>query len=192
MAYTEYVTDAVGVSGVCTLTLDTTDLSNYYVGDKVRVNGINNNFNGVHTLTAVNLTAFTVTFSKGNVTETLNDLRGAEIEVLPQWTSSAEVLVWLGIDVATANDTAFVEDCVDASNEWCWRKRQEAGYTTDRTTFIPSADVQLGATMYAATLYRERGSVDSFASFDTMGTTTPVASLGRIMALLGCGRAQVA
>jgi hypothetical protein len=192
MAYTANVTTAVGVAGVCTLTLDVADLDDYFVGDKVRVNGINNNFNGVHTLTAVNTTLFTVTFSKGNVTQTLTGLRGAEIEVLPQWTSSAEVLVWLGIDVATANDTAFIEDCVDASNEWCWRKRQEGGYTTDRTTFPPSADVVLGATMYAATLYRERGSVDSFASFDTMGVTTPVASLGRIMALLGCGRAQVA
>jgi hypothetical protein len=192
MAYTANVTTAVGVAGVCTLTLDVADLDDYFVGDKVRVNGINNNFNGVHTLTAVDTTLFTVTFSKGSVTQTLTGLRGAEIEVLPQWVSSAEVLVWLGIDVATANDTAFIEDCVDASNEWCWRKRQEGGYTTDRTTFPPSADVVLGATMYAATLYRERGSVDSFASFDTMGVTTPVASLGRIMALLGCGRAQVA
>jgi hypothetical protein len=192
MAYTANVTTAVGVAGVCTLTLDVADLNDYFVGDKVRVNGINNNFNGVHTLTAVDTTLFTVTFSKGSVTQTLTGLRGAEIEVLPQWVSSAEVLVWLGIDVATANDTAFIEDCVDASNEWCWRKRQEGGYLTDRTTFAPSADVVLGATMYAATLYRERGSVDSFASFDTMGVTTPVASLGRIMALLGCGRAQVA
>jgi hypothetical protein len=192
MAYTANVTTAVGVAGVCTLTLDLTNLDDYFVGDKVRVNGINNNFNGVHTLTAINETLFTVTFSKGSVTQTLTDLRGAEIEVLPQWTSSAEVLVWLGIDVATANDTAFIEDSVDASNEYCWRKRQEAGYTTDRTSFPPSADVVMGATMYAATLYRERGSVDSFASFDTMGVTTPVASLGRIMQLLGCGRAQVA
>jgi hypothetical protein len=192
MAYTANVTTAVGVAGVCTLTLDVANLDDYFVGDKVRVNGINNNFNGVHTLTAIDETLFTVTFSKGNVTQTLTGLRGAEIEVLPQWTSSAEVLVWLGIDVATANDTAFIEDSVDASNEYCWRKRQEAGYTTDRTSFPPSADVVMGATMYAATLYRERGSVDSFASFDTMGVTTPVASLGRIMQLLGCGRAQVA
>jgi hypothetical protein len=47
--------------------------------------------------------------------------------------------------------------------------------------------------MYAATLYRERGSVDSFASFDSMAVgASPSATLGRIMQLLGCGRAQVA
>ena len=69
MAYTKYVTDAVAVAGVCTLTIDNGDLAEYYVGDKVRVNGINNNFNGVHTLTAVNTTLLTVTFTKGNFTE---------------------------------------------------------------------------------------------------------------------------
>lgn len=193
MAYTKFVTDAVGVAGVCTLTLVNGDLSEYFVGDKVRVNGINSSFNGVHTLTAVDQTLLTVTYSKGNTTQTLNDIRGAEIEVLPQWTTSAEVVQWLGIDSATANDTAFIEDCVDASNEWCWRKRQEAGWDKDRTTFTPSADVALAATMYAATLYRERGSVDSFASFDSMGIgATPSATLGRIMQLLGCSRARVA
>lgn len=108
------------------------------------------------------------------------------------WIVAADVTSWLGIDVATANDTAFVTVCVNASNAWCYRKRREAGYIDSMTT-VPSADVKLGATMYAATLYRERGSVDSFASFDSMGiTAAPSATLGRIMQLLGCGRAQVA
>lgn len=108
------------------------------------------------------------------------------------WIIAADVFAWLGIDVATANDTAFVTSCVNASNAWCYRKRREAGYI-DAMGSAPSADVKLGAVMYAATLYRERGSVDSFASFDSMGmAATPSATLGRIMQLLGCGRAQVA
>jgi hypothetical protein len=107
------------------------------------------------------------------------------------WTTSALVLSWLGIDVATANDTAFVAKCVSASNAWCDRKRREAGYT-DGTT-APSADVELGATMYAATLYRERGtSGDSYGGFDGMGNLPMPVTLHRIMQLLGCGRAQVA
>ena len=192
MAYTQYVSDAVGVAGVCTLTIDG-DVDEYYVGDQVRVDGINNNFNGVHTLTAVNLTNKTVTFSKGNVTQTLNDLRGAEIEVLPNWTAPENVIDWLGIDCPTQNDTLFIDECVIASNEWCFRKRQEAGYTTDRATFVPSSDVKLGTTMYAAMLYRERGAVDSFASFDSMAIAGgPSMSLGRVMQLLGCNRSQVA
>ena len=108
------------------------------------------------------------------------------------WIVAADVLAWLGIDTATANDTAFVTTCVNASNAWCYRKRREAGYIDSMST-VPSADVKLGAVMYAATLYRERGSVDSFASFDSMAIgASPSATLGRIMQLLGCGRAQVA
>ena len=108
------------------------------------------------------------------------------------WIVNADVVAWLGIDSATANDTAFITSCVNASNAWCYRKRREGGYI-DAMATAPSADVKLGAVMYAATLYRERGSVDSFASFDSMGIgAAPSATLGRIMQLLGCGRAQVA
>jgi hypothetical protein len=102
------------------------------------------------------------------------------------------VLSWLGIDVATANDTAFVAKCVSAANAWCYRKRREAGYTDSQTT-VPSADVELGTTMYAATLYRERGtSGDQYGGFDGMGNLPMPVTLHRIMQLLGCGRAQVA
>jgi hypothetical protein len=112
--------------------------------------------------------------------------------VSPAWTTSALVLSWLGIDVATANDTAFVAKCVSAANAWCFRKRREAGYTDSAST-VPSADVELGTTMYAATLYRERGtSGDAYGAFDGMGNLAQPVTLHRIMQLLGCGRAQVA
>lgn len=193
MAYTKFVTDAVAVAGVCTLTISNTDIEDYYVGDKVRVEGINNNFNGTHTLTSVDLTLMTVTFSKGSFTQTLNDIRGAEIYVIPQWTTEADVLVWLGIDAATANDTAFITECVEAANQWCFRKRQEAGYIKDRATFVPSGDVAQGTTLYAATLYRERGtSGDLYGSYDGFGSQPQPVTLARIMQLLGCPRARVA
>jgi len=112
--------------------------------------------------------------------------------VSPAWTTSSLVLSWLGIDVATANDTAFVAKCVSAANAWCFRKRREAGYTDSAST-VPSADVELGTTMYAATLYRERGtSGDAYGAFDGMGNLAQPVTLHRIMQLLGCGRAQVA
>jgi hypothetical protein len=112
--------------------------------------------------------------------------------VSPAWTTSALVLAWLGIDVATANDTAFVTKCVNASNYWSFNKRREAGYT-DQAGTVPNASVELGATMYAATLYRERGtSGDAYGAFDGMGNLAQPVTLHRIMQLLGCGRAQVA
>jgi hypothetical protein len=107
------------------------------------------------------------------------------------WITSSDVTTWLGIAAATANDTAFLAFCVNASNAFCYRKRVEAGYKDSQST-APGGDVKLGAIMYAATLYRERGSVDSFASFDSMGSFPIPSTLGRIMQLLGCGRAQVA
>ena len=107
------------------------------------------------------------------------------------WTNSADVTSWLGIDVATANDTAFVTVCVNAANNYIFRKRREAGYTDSQST-VPGADVKLGTIMYAATLYRERGSADSFASFDSMSSIPIPSTMGRIMALIGCGRPQVA
>ena len=107
------------------------------------------------------------------------------------WCTNAMVLEFLGIDVATANDTAYITTCVAAANSYIFRKRREAGYTDSQST-VPDASVKLGTILYAATLYRERGSADSFASFDAMSSIPIPSTMGRIMALIGCGRPQVA
>tara|TARA_R100001129_G_scaffold92056_1_gene62892 strand:- start:154 stop:786 length:633 start_codon:yes stop_codon:yes gene_type:complete len=106
------------------------------------------------------------------------------------WITSANVEEWLGISAATSNDTAFIATCVAASNVYCYRVRHEAGYGDD-TDVVPDASVKLGATMMAATLYRERGSVDSFSSFDQMGAAVPFGTMARIKQLLGIGRPQI-
>jgi hypothetical protein len=108
------------------------------------------------------------------------------------WITSTNVTEWLGIAVATANDTAFITKCVSAANAFAYRRRQESGYLTDELNVSPGGDVTLGTIMYAALLYRERGSADSFASFDSMGTFPVPSALGRILQLLGVGRPQVA
>jgi len=106
------------------------------------------------------------------------------------WITSDEVTEWLGISAATANDTAFIATCVQAANTYCYRARHEAGYHDDADA-VPDASVSLGTVMYAATLYRERGSVDSFASFDQMGGAVPFGTMSRIKQLLGVGRPQI-
>jgi hypothetical protein len=108
----------------------------------------------------------------------------------PTWIVSDDVTEWLGISAATANDTAFIAECVSAANVFAYRRRVEAGYHDDADA-VPDGAVKLGTTMYAATLYRERGSADSFASFDQLGGGVPFGSMGRIMQLLGIGRPQV-
>ncbi len=107
------------------------------------------------------------------------------------WIVANDVLAWLGISAATANDTTFVGACTDAANAFAFRRRKEASYYDSLTT-VPSADVKLGTIMYAGALYRERGSVDSFQSFADMGVTAPMGSMGQIMRLLGVNRAVVA
>ena len=107
------------------------------------------------------------------------------------WITSADVVSWLGIEVATANDTAFIAVCVSAANAWAYRKRREAGYTDSLST-APDGAAKLGTIMYAATQYRARGAVDGYSSFDSMGMGTPTMSLGQILGLLGCGRPQIA
>ena len=108
----------------------------------------------------------------------------------PTWITSDDVTEWLGIAAATANDTAFIADCVSAANVFAYRRRVESGYHDDADA-VPDGAVKLGTVMYAATLYRERGSADSFASFDQFGGGVPFGSLGRILQLLGVGRPQV-
>lgn len=108
------------------------------------------------------------------------------------WASNANVEEWLGIAVATANDTAYITKCVSAANSFAYRRRVESGYLQDSLTTAPDGAALLGTVMYAALLYRERGSADSFASFDAMGTVPVPSALGRILQLLGVGRPQVA
>lgn len=198
-----------GFAAVQTLTEPLVD-----VGDSVTVTGAGTKFNGSHTVFSREPFAFTGVDSQGYLqfdyddpkpnqviyehAGHTNDTEYAELDgslSVPKtctWIVNSDVTDWLGIDSATANDTAFVTICRQAANDWCYRKRSQAGYTDSLNT-VPSNDVKLGTTMYAATLYRERGSVDSFASFDAMALGAgPSMTMGRIMQLLGINRSQVA
>ena len=82
------------------------------------------------------------------------------------WITDDDVLGWLGIEPAGDIDAAFVTACTNAANDWAYRRRQESGYTSDEPGTAPSDAVKLGTVIYGGTLYRERGSVDSFASYE--------------------------
>ena len=107
------------------------------------------------------------------------------------WVSVQDCLDWLGVSPASANDTAFVTDCVAAGNAVAYRRRKSAGYL-DSLTVSPGGDVSLGTVMYSAALYRERGSMDSFQSFNEFGTAPVGGSMGQILRLWGCNRPQIA
>ena len=107
------------------------------------------------------------------------------------WITAANIEDWIGIGTATAADTTFLTQCAAAANAFCYRRRQEVGYFDSLTT-SPSGDVTLGTIMYGGALYRQRGSITDFASFDGMssGATNGLSPL--VKQLLGVDRPQVA
>ena len=107
------------------------------------------------------------------------------------WITATNIEDWLGIGTATAADTTFLTQCAAAVNQMAFRRRVEAGYFDSLTT-SPSADVTLGTIMWGGALYRARGSVDVFASFNEMGTAPTIGLSPMIKQLLGIDRPQVA
>ena len=107
------------------------------------------------------------------------------------WVSWEDIAAWLGIATATQDDEDFLVICASASSQFAWRRRVEAGYIDSLAT-SPSADVNLGTIMYGGALYRQRGSIDTFSSFNEMATA-PIQGLSPIiMQLLGINRPRVA
>lgn len=107
------------------------------------------------------------------------------------WVSATDVEDWLGIGTATAADAAFLTICAAAASAFCFLRRQEAGYH-DSLTVLPSSAVGLGTRAYGGFLYRQRGSVSDFASFDGMVSGGSNGLSPMIKQLLGVNRAQVA
>ena len=189
-------------------TLEDTDIG---IGQSVTLAGLGATLNGTYTVVGVPLYRFLGVDEEGNhlfdyddiitnqlmMQKTTADVERGTVNGTLSWTATctwvaaADVIAWLGIAAATANDTAFITTATTAANQFAYRRRRESGYFDSLTT-SPGGDVSLGTIMYAGSLYRERGAVDSFASFDTMGSPTPFGSMGQIMRLLGVNRSQVA
>jgi hypothetical protein len=107
------------------------------------------------------------------------------------WVTSAQILTYLGIATATADDTTFVTQCASAANNFAYRRRQECGYFDSLTT-SPGGDVTLATIMLGSAYYRQRGGISDFASFDGMsqGSTNGLSPI--VKQLLGVDRPQVA
>jgi hypothetical protein len=107
------------------------------------------------------------------------------------WVTAAQIEDWLGIGTATAADTTFLTQCASACNAFAFRRRQEAGYIDNPST-SPSGDITLGTIMLGGAYYRNRGSIDQFASFGDGGAVSVTGLSGMIKQLLGIDRPQVA
>jgi hypothetical protein len=105
-------------------------------------------------------------------------------------TTDSQIEDWLGIGTATAADQTFITQCRLAANEFCYRRRQEAGYKDSLTT-SPNASVTLGTVAYAGFLYRQRGAVTDFAGFDGLAAGGSMGLSPMIKQLLGIDRPAV-
>jgi hypothetical protein len=203
------VTHAQRVDGIAVFqTLENTDIT---IGQTIVVANVGNGFNGTYIVQAIPTFYFHGVGIQGDYeydydvtilnqllvinagTNVNRDTATGQITWTQTctWTTVAAVQEFLGIASATANDTAFLTTCVAAANAWCFKRRVQAGYHDSLTT-VPDGSVLLGTTLYAAGLYRERGTTgDSYASFQDM-SGPPLMTLGRVNQLLGVKRSQVA
>lgn len=194
----------------CVSTLEPTDIT---VGQSVTVGSLGAPFNGTFTVLA--LPQYLYTGVDAETGEFLYDTNvaipnqilyactGNAVEFVAiytgtvtytqtcTWITASDIEDWIGIGTATAGDTTFLTICAAAANSFCYRRRQEVGYFDNLTT-VPSQDVKLATVMYGGALYRQRGSITDFASFDGMSTGSTNGLSPLVKQLLGVDRPQVA
>lgn len=185
--------------------------SEIQIGQSIVVAGVDATFNGTYTVRALPEFEFIGVDTDGDLlydtqipiaNQVLYPVTASDVTrssasgtvtytVTCTWVTAANLEDWLGIGTATAADAAFLTVCAAACSQFAWRRRMEAGYIDSLTT-VPSQDVFLGTQMYGGALYRQRGSMDQFASFQNMGTVPVTGLNGLIRQLLGIDRPQVA
>jgi len=192
--------------------LETLTPNEVYVGASIIVAGVDATFNGTVTVLAVpeflfigvdeygdlvfNEQApvpFQILYAKtaDNVTRTIATGTVTLGTIPTTWITAGQIEDWLGIGTASALDTTFLTQCAAASNAFCFQRRLESGYIDAKGT-SPSDAVTLGTIAYGGFLYRQRGAVTDFASFDGLPAGNSVGLSPMIKQLLGIPRPQVA
>ena len=192
--------------------LETLTPNEVYVGASIVIAGVDATFNGTYTCYDVPEylfvgvdddgdllfnyqvpVPFQILYAKtaSNVTRTTATGTVTLGTIPTTWITSGQVEDWLGIGTASALDTAFLTQCAAASNAFCFQRRLESGYIDAKGT-SPSDSVTLGTIAYAGFLYRQRGAVTDFASFDGLPAGNSVGLSPMIKQLLGIPRPQVA
>lgn len=196
----------------CISTLEPTDIQ---VGDSVIVGALGAPFNGTYIVLAcpqykyVGVDSETGEFNYDVNVAVPNQIlfacTGSDVEFVAiytgtvsftptcTWITAANLITYLGVSITNpSDDYTLITQSVSAANQFCSRRRAEAGYNDNLTT-SPSGDVTLGTLMYGAALWRSRGSLENvFASFDNMGTAPQQSLTPIVKQLLGIDRPAVA
>jgi hypothetical protein len=196
----------------CISTLEPTDIQ---VGDSIVVASIGAPFNGTFTVlscpqyeyTGIDSTTGEWLFNENvpRANQVLFACTGDAVEYAAfytgtvsftptcTWITVANLVTYLGVSIINpSDDYTLATQAVSASNQFCSRRRAEASYNDSLST-SPSGDVTLGTIMYAAALWRSRGSLENvFASFDNMGSAPQQSMTPIVKQLLGIDRPAVA
>lgn len=187
MTTTYRVTTEAITANVATLGL--ASVAGLHVGYQVRVDETTHS-DGTHTLTGVDEETSSVTFAKNHANVAESD-QWAQLVVNVNWAELGDVLDFLGIAPAEEVDEDYLDACITAGNTWCWDRRAAAGYD-DLPQVAPSNRVKLGTVLKIGELYRSRGSVDGYASFQNLEGVAPIGTNVEVLRLLGINRPAIA
>jgi len=179
------------------------------VGESITVAGVDATFNGTYTVRALPQYRYVGVDTQGDLlydidepianqvlyAKVANDVdrvaaTGTVTYTLTcTWVTAAQLVTYLGVVITNpSDDYTLITQAVSAGNQFCYRRRQEAGYIDSLTT-SPGGDQTLGTLMYCAALWRSRGSLENaFASFDGMGTAPQQSLTPIVKQLLGIDR----
>jgi hypothetical protein len=179
------------------------------VGESIIVTGVDGTFNGSYTVRALPQYRYVGTDTEGDLlydidepiaNQVLYAKTADNVERIASpgtvtytqtctWVSAANLVTYLGVQITNpSDDYTLITQAVSAGNQFCYRRRQEAGYIDSLTT-SPGGDQTLGTLMYCAALWRSRGSLENtFASFDGMGTAPQQSLTPIVKQLLGIDR----
>jgi hypothetical protein len=196
----------------CISTLEPTDIQ---VGDSIVVASVGAPFDGTFTVlscpqyeyTGIDSTTGKWTFNEtvARANQVLYACTGTAVEYAAfytgtvaftptcTWVTAANLVTYLGVSITNpSDDYTLITQAVSAGNQFCSRRRAEAGYNDSLST-SPSGDVTLGTLMYCAALWRSRGSLENvFASFEGMGSAPQQSLTPIVKQLLGIDRPAVA
>jgi hypothetical protein len=179
------------------------------VGESITVAGVDATFNGTYTVRALPQYLYVGTDTEGDllydinipiVNQVLFAKTADNVQRIASpgtvtytqtctWVSAANLVTYLGVQITNpSDDYTLITQAVSAGNQFCYRRRQEAGYIDNLVT-SPGGDQTLGTLMYCAALWRSRGSLENaFASFDGMGTAPQQSLTPIVKQLLGIDR----
>ena len=183
------------------------------VGSSITVAGVDATFNGTYTVRALPQYLFVGIDTQGDLlydyqvpiadqvlyAKTADDVErvaaSGTVAYSPNctWVTTAELITYLGISLVNpSDDYTLATQARNAANDFCYRRRQESGYIDSLST-SPGHDVTLATLMYAAALWRSRGSIEAtYATFDGMGSAPQQSLTPIVKQLLGIPRPAVA